>query len=32
MGLDARYLIDGLAGWRAAGQPVQPLTAADAAR
>jgi thiosulfate sulfurtransferase len=25
MGLDARYLIDGFAGWKAAGQPVQPL-------
>ena len=24
MGLDARYLIDGFAGWKAAGQPVQP--------
>lgn len=32
MGLDARYLIDGFAGWRVAGQPVQPLIAADAAR
>ena len=25
MGLDARYLIDGFAGWRAAGQPLQTL-------
>jgi rhodanese-related sulfurtransferase len=25
MGLDARYLIDGFAGWKAAGQPVQPI-------
>lgn len=25
MGLDARYLIDGFAGWRAAGQPLQAL-------
>jgi len=24
MGLDARYLIDGFAGWKAAGQPVAP--------
>jgi len=27
MGLDARYLIDGFAGWRAAGQPTQDLAA-----
>lgn len=26
MGLDARYLIDGFAGWRSAGQPTQDLT------
>jgi rhodanese-related sulfurtransferase len=26
MGLHALYLVDGFAGWRAAGQPVQPLT------
>ncbi len=26
MGLDARYLIDGFAGWKAAGQPLQPIT------
>ncbi|HSX88629.1 MAG TPA: rhodanese-like domain-containing protein [Pseudomonas sp.] len=25
MGLDARYLIDGFAGWRAAGQVVETL-------
>lgn len=25
MGLDARYLIDGFAGWRDAGQPTQSL-------
>ncbi|MGH8355077.1 MAG: rhodanese-like domain-containing protein [Pseudomonas sp.] len=25
LGLDARYLIDGFAGWRAAGQPTQSL-------
>jgi rhodanese-related sulfurtransferase len=25
MGLDARYLIDGFAGWRSAGQPTQRL-------
>jgi rhodanese-related sulfurtransferase len=25
MGLDARYLIDGFAGWKAAGQTVQPI-------
>lgn len=25
MGLDARYLIDGFAGWKAAGQPLQPI-------
>lgn len=25
MGLDARHLIDGFAGWKAAGQPAQPL-------
>ncbi|MDA7087509.1 rhodanese-like domain-containing protein [Pseudomonas sp. SA3-5] len=25
MGLDARYLIDGFAGWQRAGQPTQPL-------
>jgi rhodanese-related sulfurtransferase len=25
MGLDARYLIDGFAGWRSAGQPTQSL-------
>jgi len=32
MGLDARYLIDGFAGWRAAGGPVQPLSATESAR
>jgi rhodanese-related sulfurtransferase len=26
LGLDARYLIDGFAGWRAAGQPTQGLS------
>lgn len=26
MGLDARYLIDGFAGWRAAGQATQDLS------
>jgi rhodanese-related sulfurtransferase len=25
MGLDARYLIDGFAGWRAAGQAIESL-------
>lgn len=25
MGLDARYLIDGFTGWRAAGQATEPL-------
>ena len=25
MGLDARYLIDGFAGWKAAGRPLQPI-------
>ncbi|WP_172150729.1 rhodanese-like domain-containing protein [Pseudomonas tumuqii] len=25
MGLDARYLIDGFAGWRGAGRPIQSL-------
>lgn len=25
MGLDARYLIDGFAGWQRAGRPTQPL-------
>jgi rhodanese-related sulfurtransferase len=24
MGLDARYLIDGFAGWQASGRPLQP--------
>jgi rhodanese-related sulfurtransferase len=28
MGLDARYLIDGFAGWRSAGQPTQGLAGA----
>ncbi|MES2818617.1 MAG: rhodanese-like domain-containing protein [Pseudomonadota bacterium] len=27
MGLDARYLIDGFAGWRAAGRPTVSLAA-----
>ncbi len=27
MGLHALYLVDGFAGWRAAGQPVQPIEA-----
>ena len=31
MGLDARYLIDGFAGWRAAAQAVQPLAGQGAA-
>jgi len=26
MGLDARYLIDGFAGWRSAGRPTQSLS------
>lgn len=26
MGLDARYLIDGFAGWHSAGQPTQSLS------
>ncbi len=26
LGLDARYLIDGFAGWRDAGQPTQSLS------
>ncbi|MEQ6699819.1 rhodanese-like domain-containing protein [Pseudomonas aeruginosa] len=26
MGLDARYLIDGFAGWQGAGQPIQSLS------
>jgi thiosulfate sulfurtransferase len=29
MGLDARYLIDGFAGWRAAGFPVQSVPSVD---
>ncbi len=32
MGLDARALIDGFAGWRAAGRPVVPIGDAAAAR
>lgn len=31
MGLDARYLIDGYAGWHAAGQPTQNLPIQPAA-
>jgi rhodanese-related sulfurtransferase len=27
MGLDARFLIDGYAGWAAAGQPIVPIAA-----
>ena len=30
MGLDARYLIDGFAGWRSAGLPIQGLSGATA--
>ena len=26
MGLDARYLIDGFAGWHSAGQPTRSLS------
>ncbi len=26
MGLDARYLVDGFAGWRDSGRPTVPLT------
>ena len=29
MGVDARALIDGFAGWRAAGRPVVPIPAED---
>ncbi|HXF45411.1 MAG TPA: rhodanese-like domain-containing protein [Burkholderiaceae bacterium] len=30
MGLDARFLIDGFAGWRASGRPVVPIVAEPA--
>ena len=30
MGLDARYLVDGFAGWRDSGRPTIPLPATEA--
>jgi rhodanese-related sulfurtransferase len=32
MGLDARFLVDGFAGWRDSGRPVVPLRAEEESR